>query len=733
MTMLSIKTSALATAIFAVLAMSAMPLANAKAAASNNQVLELLDAVHATLVKMQAQAPVAEVLGASTITVSSKQELIDAILSVSGGETIALEPGDYGDLQIRNYYGARVSIDGEETLYNSPITSPVTLTSANDNDRAVLRSIHIYGADNWVIKGLSFRPVNSAKSTAIDVTAEADNVVITQNDITSGDDSNWSQADWASKARAAVHVRDSKNVEVSHNYLKNIANGIAINFGADNAVVKGNYINGFTADGIRGLGDNGLYEDNYIVNAINDGSDNHDDGFQSWRNFGNNNRGVYNITLRNNTFMYSDQSNPLASANQGIGLFDGPYIGWTIENNLVLVDHYHGISVYQGMDTTVQNNVVLDPLEGAPGPSWIFMSNHKDGTPTENSVAKNNYANRVIENENASFSGNTIIDQSDYASIFVDHENGNFKLKSGVVPFSVGATLSSKLPGEPSGSYVPPTDGGGNEQEEEEEEEDTTTATSTEEQPEEEEEEDAELRVNVIGIDQDSTISGEVFVTAVPKNFRTVRQATFWLDGKFFSRDKVAPYTMVDPDDTDVVLALDTTKMENKDYVMKVIVRGGGDKVVKQVRFTVDNEPESEEPVGDPEISVVGVSKNEVVSGNITVTAEPKNFSNVTQVAFYLNKGLMNKDRQAPYSLISSDTNQVASFDTRNLSDGRHLIQVIAKGDGKRVVERVPFTVQNGEDAFVDAVPQIKDIRKMTREEITDLIADLIALIQAQS
>ena len=52
---------------------------------------------------------------------------------------------------------------------------------------------------------------------------------------------------------------------------------------------------------------------------------------------------------------------------QGIGCFGGMYIDWAVENNVVIADHWHGITFARLRDSRIVNNTVLDPNQERPG------------------------------------------------------------------------------------------------------------------------------------------------------------------------------------------------------------------------------------------------------------------------------------------------------------------------------------------------------------------------------
>lgn len=402
-----------------------------------------LDTVHSVLLVLQKQID-GKVLGATTVVVSNDLELATALKNATGGDTIQLNPGVYGKIFIREDQYNKLTVGAVTNLKRSgTLSSPVIITSKDPANRAVMTNIKLVGSPFWRIEGLSFRPAAGPSVKAIEVSA--DNVVITRNDITYGDSTNWTADEWNATAGNGIDVQGGNNVEVSYNNLKNVSFGIGIGFNAPNAHVIGNIVDTFNGDGMRGLGDNGLFEQNLITNAVQTDS-NHSDGFQSWRNYTNNNRPVERVVLRNNTFL-GLQQHRLSSKMQGIGMFDGPFSNWTIENNLLVLDTYHGISIYGAFDSKVRNNVVVDVNNTKPGPAWIRIGNTKTGTTSVNTVVENNISTKIItDSVGVTYTANTVVTTAEYDTYFIDHKNKNWDLKAGALPVSVGRTVNATAP-----------------------------------------------------------------------------------------------------------------------------------------------------------------------------------------------------------------------------------------------------------------------------------------------
>ena len=175
-------------------------------------------------------------------------------------------------------------------------------------------------------------------------------------------------------------------------HLLNVNFGISVI--ADDSLVMGNVVENFSGDGLRGLGNQCTFQYNMVKNCYNV-NNNHDDGFQSW-SVGPNGVGsgeVVGMVLRGNTIInYEDPNQPYRGPLQGIGCFDGTFVDWVVENNVVITDHWHGITLLGARNCRVINNTVLDRNNSSPGPPWIQIGKHKNGMKPIDCVLRNNLA-----------------------------------------------------------------------------------------------------------------------------------------------------------------------------------------------------------------------------------------------------------------------------------------------------------------------------------------------------
>ena len=267
-----------------------------------------------------------------------------------------------------------------------------------------------------------------------------DCIVFSKEDISS-----WTLSDWNNKVSNGV-IFDGANCSIENTMVKNVRTGLQ--FGAMNCSASYNTVKNFAGDGMRGLADNGTFKynvvkDNYAIDT------NHDDGFQSWTNEGGVGKGTLkNIVLIGNIFInYTDPDRDFLGPMQGIFGTDGMFEGFVLENNVVIVDHWHGISLYGATNCRIINNTVIDAyfgvtypnhpdpnVRGPLGPSWIKIANHKNGTQSTGNIVRNNIANQIVlgntgvgvQDHNLILIGNN---SGDYEVEFIDWQNFDFHLK----------------------------------------------------------------------------------------------------------------------------------------------------------------------------------------------------------------------------------------------------------------------------------------------------------------
>jgi parallel beta-helix repeat protein len=368
-------------------------------------------------------------INAIEIIVSNSPELQNAINNVQGGDTISLLSANYGDL----------TISGKNN--NSFVT-----IRAYTGDAPVFTCIDIHNSSYWKLFGINIKPRYASGADGTEaVNLDGDFLSIENCSINYSDDiSGWTASDWLARTGNGI-IMDGSNITALGNTITGIDHGIACS--ANNSLVSHNIIANFRGDGIRGLADDVVYEYNIIKNEF-DVDDNHDDGFQSW-SYGPGGVGtgvVKNIILRGNTIInYEDPNQPFKGNLQGVGLFDGMFENWVVENNLIITDHWHGISFYGAINCRIINNTVLDNNNTPEPDPWIMVTDHKNGTPSSGVIVRNNiatdfsFSGGVTEDHNIEFTMN------EASTYFVDPSGGtgNYHLKATSSAIDAGSGVSA--------------------------------------------------------------------------------------------------------------------------------------------------------------------------------------------------------------------------------------------------------------------------------------------------
>lgn len=238
----------------------------------------------------------------------------------------------------------------------------------------------------------------------------------------------WKVKDWQKNTLSGIRSNVDKFV-VRDSIFENIGHGITSE--GQFALIEKNLINKFTKDGIRGLGAHSVYQHNIVKNSVQI-DDHHNDGFQSWSIGSDRKAGtgiIQDVVLRSNIFIeyededapYTTKSTGLGSGLQGIGLFDGFYEDWVIENNVVMVNSWHGITIAGFKNCKIFNNTVVDLKFGKPGPARIMLSDHKRLGSSQGCIVRNNLSSDMKLPKNRG-----IIEDHNYVGLEINRMFVNF-------------------------------------------------------------------------------------------------------------------------------------------------------------------------------------------------------------------------------------------------------------------------------------------------------------------
>lgn len=303
-----------------------------------------------------------------------------------GGDRLILAPGSYDAIRLVSDFS-----------FSPPVViGPAQAHTAHTTQIFVRQGdgLTFYGINMWPEKA-NLAPANLLETFSGAENIRFENLEVRGKPNASESYFSWSATDWVKRWRHnGALLRGSKNSIVNSRF-SGVAFGITIE-GPD-GLVTGNTISGFSGDGMRTLGDNGLFENNQIENCFEvDG--NHDDGIQSWARHerADGKKVVSGVKIvRNRIFEWrGPEPHPLRCSLQGIGLFDGVYSNFLIKDNLVAVTHYHGISLYGGESSRIIGNTVVNLNGEQANRPWIKISRKPAGPGNRNNQVIGNVAHK---------------------------------------------------------------------------------------------------------------------------------------------------------------------------------------------------------------------------------------------------------------------------------------------------------------------------------------------------
>ncbi|HEY0968373.1 MAG TPA: LamG-like jellyroll fold domain-containing protein [Opitutaceae bacterium] len=230
-----------------------------------------------------------------------------------------------------------------------------------------LRKLTFDNASRWIAAGLDISPRNaSVYDSANIVVIESNSSFITVTGCLIYNTENvtgWSLSDMSDRLGRAIRVYGPDCV-IANNHLSQVRYGIGVEPSAPRTTVRHNLIEDIMNDGIRFHADDTVLEYNVIRNFYGV-DENHDDGIQGWTT-GPGGAGYGTITggtIRGNYILNADgPGRPFPDTTfgvQGIGLFNGVFEGIVIENNTVILEMWHGITIFGAVDCIIANNTVV--------------------------------------------------------------------------------------------------------------------------------------------------------------------------------------------------------------------------------------------------------------------------------------------------------------------------------------------------------------------------------------
>lgn len=301
--------------------------------------------------------------------------------TAQAGKLAALKAGD--SVLLRSGRHGAVQISGDNP--------GMVLIAAEKGQTPQLARLLLGQGSNWTFRGLTISPAfgepYGGNMVQLGEGGPSKDLVLEDCFIYSTlDTSAWTTENWMKANSGVLMGRHGTRITVRNNHILNTRFGL--NICSFEALVEGNVISDFSADGIRATRDGAVVQYNVIKNCYvssGDGDDNHDDGIQCFL-FNKGTGTVRNVTVRGNVLVNrEDPQQRFPASMQGIGFFDGPLIGFTIAGNVVVSAAWHGIALYDAQDCTISGNTVLTQPGTEKCKPWIML-----GTKPKVKAAKGN-------------------------------------------------------------------------------------------------------------------------------------------------------------------------------------------------------------------------------------------------------------------------------------------------------------------------------------------------------
>ncbi|MEQ8901172.1 MAG: right-handed parallel beta-helix repeat-containing protein [Roseovarius sp.] len=316
-------------------------------------------------------------------SVSNSEDLMSALASATGGDTIELAGGDYGKLNLNH-----------KTSFDFTYDSPVTIVSADADNPAAVASMNIIGASNITFDNIHFDYQYQegdplwAKPFLI---SESNNITI-RNSVFDGDvaSGTGTSADGYGTG-FGLGVRASSDVTIDNTEFKSWWKGMSLGL-SENLTITNNDIHDIRSDGVNFAQNKSvLFEGNHIHDfRVNRESGDHADMIQVMAG-GNVETITAGLTIRGNILDIGD-----GDVTQMIFIGNNKY-GWTkddawlfqditVEDNLIHGSHQHGIAVGQTDGVIIRNNTLLDAEHPDARFAPIITSNESRNVLVEENV-----------------------------------------------------------------------------------------------------------------------------------------------------------------------------------------------------------------------------------------------------------------------------------------------------------------------------------------------------------
>lgn len=274
----------------------------------------------------------------ATFNVSTSAQLRSALSQANGGDTIRLAPGNYGAVEInkQNY------------------KSPVTITSANSNNEAVISKLAVRSSENIRFDDIDFKVSGGGRSLLVDGSSR----------ITFTDAKFEGSMSGGYAVGMGLTVTNSRQITVENSEFLKFQRGGEFRKVTDLKVIN-NEVHQMTGDGLTFAQiQGGLIQGNDMHSMRgNPKSSYHKDMIQFWTT--STDAPTRDVVIRGNRIDTDDGStqsiffgNSMAKSNKSFY-----WQNITIENNTIVAGHRHGIYVEEANGLSIRNNVVVQDTD----------------------------------------------------------------------------------------------------------------------------------------------------------------------------------------------------------------------------------------------------------------------------------------------------------------------------------------------------------------------------------
>lgn len=332
-------------------------------------------------------------------SVSNSEELMNALASATGGDTIELAGGDYGQLDLITF-----QTFGIKAIYDSP----VTITSADTENRASFSGMDLREVKNLTFDNVIFDSDHSGGTLWVAPFRILNSEGITirnslfQGELASG--TGDPTIDGFATGKGLV-IEGGSGIVIENNEFTTWHRALTVGDSIDVEIV-GNEVHSIRSDGMNFVGvNNVLIEDNYFHDfQTSVESSDHADMIQFWTT------GTTvpstDIIIRGNTLDVGDGGTTQSifirneMVDRGLAGEEMFYQNIFIEENVILNNHTHGITVGETDGLIIRNNTVLDAnasiLSSVATPKINISSLSKNVVIEQNvSAAINGYSNQL--------------------------------------------------------------------------------------------------------------------------------------------------------------------------------------------------------------------------------------------------------------------------------------------------------------------------------------------------